>query len=458
MSRLNTLLIPSPAIRSGRLVSFFPTGLYSLKEMSRREGFEVDVLNLAGDIRNQVFASVQELNRSILALIDLESYNIIGLSTMGGTFPITVSLAKEIKRLKPLVTIILGGPHSSFLPAETLRDFPFVDAVVVGEGEHTFSEMLRCFQSSSADWRDIPGVAIRNHPFRERELIKNLDELPVLEYGDCRKLHLNGDSKGQIEVEGVRGCYAKCRFCATTQFWGCRVRRKSASRLVKEMIHLAGLTGLSECQIIGDNFTYPLKTFDEICRHFIKEGSGLHWKCDTRIGDLEKSDLKLMKDAGCTSIFVGIESSSPETLERINKKIDLAKTIVMVREALDLGIQVVASQIIGFPWETEPDVMATLKLHTQLLDWGVANSLVNPLFPLAGAEGFPGVPVVTDISRIEETLPLLFQDQSTKELIRQYPRQFIQFGYYETPHLRRSFIKAVIETAQQIGRMKRGET
>lgn len=454
MSKINTLLIPSPGIKSGRLLSCFPTGLYSIKEASRNAGREVDILNLVGDIEEIVFSSMRDIEHAIQSLFDPKHYNIIGLSTMGGTFPISIFLAENIKRLNPHTIVVLGGQQASFLPSEILKDFPFVDAVVVGEGEITFSEMLHCFRNSSDDWRGIPGVMIRTSPFVKRDLIKNLDHLPILRYNNHRKIYIKGTETDQNDVEGVRGCHARCRFCATTQFWQCRVRRKSPSRLVAEMLQIAEATDLSVFHIIGDNFTFPLKTFRETCKLMIKAGTKLKWKCDSRIGELEKDDLKLMKDAGCINIFVGIESASQETLNMINKKIDFAKTISMIEEALNLGIQIISSQIIGFPWEIERDVISTLKLHSQLLDLGVSNSIVNPLFPLAGAEGFPGTSLITDISLIEDTLPVLYQEEYSKELIRKYPHQFVQFGYYDTPHLRRSFVMAAIDAAHQIKEIK----
>ena len=125
----------------------------------------------------------------------------------------------------------------------------------------------------------------------------------------------------------------------------------------------------------------------------------------------------------------------------------------MIKEAISLGIHISTSQIVGFPWETEKDLIATLKQHSYLLDLGVSSDVLG-LLPLPGAEGFPGNPIVTDIRLIKDSLTSLCQDEYSKELIRKYPRQFIQLGYYDTPHLRRSFVNAIVETAQQIIGMK----
>jgi radical SAM superfamily enzyme YgiQ (UPF0313 family) len=449
-----TLLIPTPAYKLRKLNPYFPIGLYSIREVARQAGLEIEILDLADRFGDREFTSATGLGDAILALFDPSGYRIFGLSTLGPTLPISVYLAAEIKRRNPKAVIVFGGPHASFLPRETLEDFPFVDAVVVGEGEITFTGMLRGFRESPGDWRGIRGVMLRNSPFQKRELINNLDTLPMLDY-DVKPYLKN--NKLFIRVEALRGCYAKCKFCATSQFWECRVRRKSPARLVAEMSHLAESANILTFQMVGDNFSFPLNGFRETCKSIIETGIGFEWVCALRIGDLEQDDLKLLKEAGCSYLFVGIESASQDTLNRIHKKIDLNQSLFMIEEACKMGLQVGASQIIGFPWETEQDVMATLRLHSHLLELGAFSSFVLKLAPVPGAEGFPGTPVITDLSRIEDSLPDLCKDEFSKELIKKFPRQFTQFGYYETPHLRRSFINAIVDTAEQIEIMRKRE-
>ena len=453
----NTLLIPAFGIKNKRVYSSFPVGIYSIKEACRLAGLDVEILDFTGPVRERRFDNLDILVDYLLTLFDPAVYHLIGLSTMAGIFPAVISLAEKIKQINPQTTVVLGGPHSSFLSLETLADFPFIDAVVVGEGEYTFLEMIRAFQKSAGDWRNIPGVKIRGHRFTPRELLTNLDELPVIDYNNERLLYLQGiPDAGQIqhEIEAIRGCYARCRFCSTTQFWGCRTRRKSPTRLLDEMDRLAPETGISTFHFIGDNFTFPPKVFHDTCRYLIAKNSPYRWKCDSRIGDLHEDDLKLMKDAGCVSIFVGVESASRTTLQRINKNIDPDRTLAMIETALKHGLEIVSSFIIGFPWERDNDLMATLKLHSRLLEAGVSHSIVNPLFPLAGAEGFPDAKLITGFPALRESIPPFFQTGHSLEFIERYPRHFMHFGYYDTPHLSRSYINAVLETARQIREMR----
>ncbi len=457
MAGPTTLLIPAFGIKNGQVYSSFPVGVYSIKEVCRLAGFKAEILDFTGAASEQRFDNSDEMADYILNLFDPLAYQLVGFSTMSGIFPIIIYLAEKVKQIHPLATIVLGGPHSSFLASEILADFPFVDAVVAGEAEYTFLKMLQTFKNSAQDWRSIPGVKIRGHRLIPGKLLTNLDELPFPDYSTERIRYLQGTGAAgevQHEIEGIRGCYAKCRFCSTTQFWGCRTRRKSPGRLLNEMRRLNDTTGITVFHIIGDNFSFPVQTLKKDCRYLIQNNQIFKWKCDSRLGDLDEDDLKLMKDAGCISIFIGVESASPTTLRRINKNIDLKKTLAMIECALKHGLEIISSFIIGFPWETEPDLIDTLKLHSRLLDAGVAYSMVNPLLPLAGAEGFQDSKVITDYSRLENSIPPFFQTSYSLALIRRFPLHFRHFGYYETPYLSRTFINAVLETAQQIRGMK----
>lgn len=450
MSGPRVLLIAAPAFRRGSLRSVFPIGLYSLRTVASAAGFaEVDILDLVDELGNPAMTS-PDIADAILDRFEPRDYEIIGLSTVGGVMTILLFLVQRIKERNPMVTVVLGGPQASFLAAETLRDFPAVDAVVIGEGEVTFVEMLRAFRRSHDDWRGIPGVMVRGTPFVKRDLIGVLDSLPLPEYdaGLCLR-----DSAEYLRIEALRGCYAGCRFCSTTQFWERKVRRKSPARLAEGMLHLSNLTGLSRFLFVGDNFSFPARTFRETCRYLIEANTGLSWGCALRIGDLEREDLLLLKEAGCFHLFVGVESASQETLDRIDKRVQIDKTCRMMEEALGMGLEIGASQIVGFPWEDEEDILATLRQHDRFLDLGISSRLVA-LMPSPGASGFPGSPLVMEMNRIESLLPPYCRDDFSRDLIHRYPHHFIQFGYYDTPHLRRTFIDSVVEAADHLEAIK----
>ena len=447
---MRTILLPTPAILSkGSVRAIFPTGLYCLKEAVRPLGYEVEILDLSDWDGVQDFPSLEDLGEAMLGTVDPLNYDLAGFSTLSGTFPLSVYLAERFKARNPLARVVMGGPHVSAVAEQALASFDFLDAVVVGEGEVTFSEMLRYFQGAPKSWSWVPGILTRHGPFTPRALIKNLDSLPIIEYPHERKLFFKGDRGDLNEIEGVRGCFARCRFCSATQFWQNKVRRKSAHRLIEEMALLERVTSIRGAHILGDNFSTPISQFRNFCRQLIRRGSQLEWKCSLRLGELRPQDLALMKEANCTGVFVGLESASQETLDRINKRIDLKYALAMIREATALDLSIIASHIIGFPWEDKQDVYNTLRQHTGLLKAGV-RSIVNPLYPLPGALGFLEANVVLDYDQVKDHLRRTFQGDYCKRLFTKYPEMFLQFGYYENPRMDRAFIMDVIETSHSI--------
>lgn len=450
MDNAQTLFIPAIALNRNQLRPYYPIGLYSMKAMAREAGYLVDVLELGGGIKELEFESSTEIGSAILSLFEPDKYRIVGLSAIGATFPVTLYLAEEIKRRHPDVLIVMGGPHASFLAKFIMEDFTFVDAVVVGEGEETFVDVLRAGARSPQQLVGIPGVKVRGRAFTSRPFIRNMDDLPVCEM-DTELYKRSGIP--YIRVEALRGCYCRCKFCATSQFWECKVRRKSPDRLLRELTDISLSTGCNDFLMVGDCFSFPLRALRSTCEHMMQANTPFTWRCALRIDDLTEPDLQIMKQAGCRHIFVGVESASQETLSKISKSIDLPKTLLMIEKALELEIEVSCSHIVGFPWETEKDVMATLKQHRDLLEFGVSSSAILPLIPEPGAEGF-SAPIVTDLDSLQRFLPSIYRnDEYALGLIEKHPRHFVNFGHYQTPHLDAGFVHAVTKTAAQISDM-----
>lgn len=450
--RLRSLLIPAFGISSEcGIVSPFPVGLYSISDYCRPHGFDVDVLDPGPQLHQREYDSLELLADAVLALFDPGDYDIIGFSTMGATFPVTIYLAEKAAFINPSASIIFGGPHASFLFDSILKALPFIDAVVVGEGEETFLQMLQAAQYSALFcWDGVPGVKTRSNNFVPRSLLKSLDVLPVELHTLERNRYSGLTPGGSHELEVIRGCFASCRFCSTTMYWQRKVRRKSTSGLIAYMLALADATGLGVFNLLGDNFSYPGPEFREFCRFLITCKAGISWQCSCRIGDLKMSDIDLMYRAGCTGIFVGIESASQETLDKLNKRINLARTLQLTAAAVSSGIRITASHIIGFPWETKAMIYDTIRQHTRLLQSGGVYSMVNQLFPLAGADGFGQGEIIFDIEDIKLSAPKPFRSGYAIRLIEEFPELFINYGYFKTSYVDRKFVLAAVETTYSI--------
>src|SRR5678816_815440 len=84
-----------------------------------------------------------------------ESFDVVGLSSICGSYPLTLRLAEEIRRTNPQAKIILGGPQASVVDVATLNAFPCVDIIVRGEADDTFPSLMALFESKAA-WQTMP--------------------------------------------------------------------------------------------------------------------------------------------------------------------------------------------------------------------------------------------------------------------------------------------------------------
>ena len=188
-----------------------------------------------------------------------------------------------------------------------------------------------------------------------------------------------------------RGCPYACTFCAVQQTMGRKWRFKSPGRVVDEIIALRDEHGVEGVWFKDSIFNLNPKWTREFCRQMLERKAGVEWQALTRVNLLDESELAMMKAAGLTQIDLGIESGSPKTLLRLNKKI----TVAEIKEKVALAkryVRVFGFFMIGIPGEEEEDVQQTFELAKQLeLDrwsWSIYSPLPgSPLYDDLIAQG-----------------------------------------------------------------------
>jgi radical SAM superfamily enzyme YgiQ (UPF0313 family) len=452
------LLIPAPFVHEGRIVPYAACGLLSLQAAAQADCGEVSVLDLSA-IGGRTFETSDELASAIADLVDGEP-GVAGLSTMCSSFHHSLGVAVRLRERYPRVQIWMGGPHASSGPKSLLEHFPEVDAVFVGEAEASFPAALR---------RDGPlahrspvsvlGVCTRRSGSVATptavEPIADLDALPFI--GDARDFlaavrSSNDPTSNGVAFEIERGCSGRCSFCSTRLHWGKQVRYKSPRRVVDEMRKLHGLTGSTSFSLIGDNLAASRQMMLAICESIRREGEDWTWDGSLRLDHLQSADLDLLWDCGCRRLFIGVESGSQETLERIHKGTDLQRLVGLLYEAINKGFSVHTSFIVGFPWETSADLEATYALHVQLLERGVAQSDFSTACPLPGTE--------LEVSFRELIEPGVGSSLAARDglrygpwaeqIIARCPELFRQFGRFKTANVEPIEVSATILSARMV--------
>lgn len=371
-----------------------PLGLVNLATVLGPSTHHVKIFDFPLAIRQKTLSMNQNIYRECAGQIMHCDPDVVGFSVQCTTYPPAVRIAEELKRLNPQLKIVFGGHNASCVDELTLWKFPFVDAIVRGEGEITFPELIRAFQEQ------IPLASVDGITFRmsnqiiknqDRELIENLDSLPVSDYTLIPPLHVYRDICGirrSIAILEVgRGCPHRCVYCSQSVMWKRRTRTFSIDRITGEMKNLAENFG-AECFLLAfDQFTAIRGFAERFCSSLIDAGlNHLPWYCISRLDTLDKDLLNLMRKAGCETMCYGIDSGSESTLFFIHKDIDREVLFDRVRETTEAGIIPTLSFVIGFPEETREDLEATLELALKSAATGNTNILIQMATILPGTE------------------------------------------------------------------------
>ncbi|MEU3255734.1 radical SAM protein [Streptomyces sp. NPDC006997] len=342
--------------------SFVPTGLLCLKAHADAAGVEADirVTELNGLINSGFIANDDLFYERLTDTVLQPDDGMVGLMTDADSLHHTVTMARLIKERSPQTLVCLGGPASSPIAELMLERFPFIDMVVRGEGELTFTEMLRSLakelppdQVKGLTWR-ADGRIVRNP---DRQVMPDLDTLPMPSFEAYGM-----DPDAPIYLDVGRGCPFKCHFCATAPFWNRRFRMKSIDRIVEEIRLLRDRYHRDHVGFAHDIFTTNREWTLQFCKRLTEESLGTTWACSTRTDIVDREMLDAMAAAGCVEIYYGIETGSQDMQKTLRKSLDLERSRDIVAATAAAGIRPVTGFIVGYPMETRETFNETLSL------------------------------------------------------------------------------------------------
>jgi radical SAM superfamily enzyme YgiQ (UPF0313 family) len=371
-----------------------PLGLLNLATMVSGPDRPVLIHDLVLALRRKELKRGESLYDECAEMILERAPDMVGFSAQCTTFPGVVQIARRLKALRKDLLIVVGGHNASFVDERTLASFPWIDAVVRGEGETTFRELVEAWEGDR-DLRGVEGLTFRKgsqvlrNP--DRDLIPDLNTLPLPDYSLVPSFSAYRDACGiprSIAILEVgRGCPHRCVYCSESRLWRRRTRTFSVDRLVREMEGLHARHG-AECFLLAyDQFTADRAFVEDFCRRVISSGlNRLPWYCISRLDTVDAPLLRLMREAGCESMCYGIDSGSKRTLAFIRKHIDESILYQRVRETTDQGMVPTLSFVIGFPEEEREDIDATLRLALKTGIQGNSNPLIQMPTVLPGTE------------------------------------------------------------------------
>ncbi len=226
--------------------------------------------------------------------------DLVGLQAMTFTLPDAYLVTKEIKRLSPKVKVIIGGPHPTIYPKETVS-LEGVDFAFAGEGEFGLIQFLDAFNESDL-WHTIPGLAFKDgekvYFTPSEDLIKDLDSVsfPARASSSYARYSSVLAKRNPITIMITsRGCPFDCVFCNRM---GRKYRCHSAEYVLSEIESILNL-GIKEIFIHDDTFTINRKRVEVICNGMIDRKYNVIWEARTRVDCVDEDMLALMRRAGC---------------------------------------------------------------------------------------------------------------------------------------------------------------
>jgi ribosomal peptide maturation radical SAM protein 1 len=276
----------------------------------------------------------------------------------------SLALAKRIKAARPETVIVIGGANcESVMGAETLRQYPFVDAIVSGEADVVFPEFARRVVDGRP-WNDLPGVlgraglrsAFAFRQFPTAPPVTDMDALPFPDYSDYfeqfERSAFGRDWQPGVFIETSRGCWwgerMHCTFCGLNG-GTMKYRSKSAERAYSEFAHLARAHPGASIQVV-DNIL-DLAYFNTLLPILKDRKLRLELFYETK-SNLKKPQIRLLRESGVTMIQPGIESFSDQVLKLMKKGVSGLQNIQLLKWCKQFGVMPMWNLLFGFPGES----------------------------------------------------------------------------------------------------------
>ncbi len=353
-------------------------GLAYVAAMSEKRGDEVRILDMeVGDI--PLRQAVREHAPEVIGI----TANTIQIK--GGW-----RVAQELKEITA-APIALGGPHPTFLPAESVER-PEIDIVVRSEGELTWVDLCAHLESGES-LEGVQGITyqqdgkVAHNP--DRPVITDVDGLPFPAYHLFKMDRYTNLQPTLDHIEGSsysiltsRGCPYRCTYCS--QILPRRWRARSSENVVAEWRWLVKGLGAKEIGVLDDSFNIDRERVLAICDLIIAEGlNHVPWIMinGIRANLVDEELLGKMREAGCVRTAFGVESGNQRILDTvIDKHLTLDQVQAAFKTAKAVGMETIGFFIIGLPGETEETMEDTIRFAREL-DPIVANFSMATPFP-----------------------------------------------------------------------------
>ena len=240
-------------------------------------------------------------------------------------------------------------------------------------------ELVKALDNGS-DLRTVHGIATKDFLTPARKIIDDLDTLPfparhLLPMDEYKILNIKLPTGTMISG---RGCPYQCSFCSSAAMHGKKLRMRSAGNVVDEIEHLIEDHDSKMIAFMDDTFTINQKRVENICDEMKDRDLDVFWGCTTRVDTLSKNLMEKMRDSGCITLFMGVESADQQILDNVNKRTTINKVKSAFEMARKYDMRTVASVVLGMPGDSRENILKTIKFVKKLNPNYAIFSLATP--------------------------------------------------------------------------------
>jgi anaerobic magnesium-protoporphyrin IX monomethyl ester cyclase len=315
----------------------------------------------------------------------IESVDAVGITLTIDQVRMVADVTSNIRMNHPKIPIILGGPHCTILPVQTLIEIPDADLCVVGDGEIAILDIIKWLKGNK-ELSEIRGIYFREDeqikPGKPPQMHENLDtiHLPARHLIKGKRYGISrwgfSVKPDMTSITTSRGCPYDCRFCANRSLKATQKYRERSAEAVFQEIQQIGKE-YQTIVIVDDNFLANTTRAHHLFDLIISSGLNLDFIIEgARVDSADENLYRKMKQAGVTTILFGIESGNQDVLDYYQKGVTLEQIRHAIILAHTMNFFVCASFILGAPIETKHHIQQTIEFACSLpIDYAIFSPL-----------------------------------------------------------------------------------
>ncbi len=355
-----------------------------------------------------------------------------------------LQIAKEVR---PGIVTVLGGIHGTFMYPQVLKEAPWIDAVVRGEGEQVFLNLVRAVDTGqfAADRGGVRGIAYAASDGQviatpAEPTIEDLDRITpdwgILEWDKYIYIPMGV----RVAIPNfARGCPFTCSFCSQWKFWR-DYRIRDPKKVVDEIETLVRDHQVGFFILADEEPTIHRKKFIAFCEELIERKLPVLWGINTRVTDILRDEklLPMFRKAGLVHVSLGTEAAAQLKLDRFNKETTIAQNKRAIALLRDAGIVTEAQFIVGLENETAETLEETYRMAR---DWNpdMANWAMYTPWPFSDLFQELGDKVeVFDFEKYNFVTPIMKPDAMDRaelldRVMNNYRRFFMNKTFFQYP-------------------------